>query len=134
MSLSNKTVMIQIQKSILDRLMSEVENGKRQPDELFRFLAVEDVYINWDVYERITRLAPIRAGLINQPTIRFDFHNPRPKLKSRSKADMKDFLRQAVRFIVVRILRPILERVIKIEHRVSIVAVSDVVIGQKDRT
>lgn|GEM_PF-1801666 len=133
MSLSNKTVMIQIQKSILDRLMSDVERGIRQPDELIRFLAVEDVYINWDVYERLTRIAPVRAGLVNQPVISLDFHNPKPSMRVTSKAELKNFIRQMARYFIVKLIRPVLERVIKIDQKVSIVTTLDVAIGQKER-
>jgi hypothetical protein len=103
MRLSNQTVLTQIRRNLTDRMLGQIERGEDHADEFMRFLALEPVQLNWDIYERLTRALPMRMAMGRVPHIRINFHNPKPVLRSGGFHDRWIFLKEKIRFRIKEI-------------------------------
>jgi hypothetical protein len=100
MRLSNQTVLNQIRRNLTDQMLGQIERGENHSDEFMRFLALEPVQLNWDIYERLTRAVPMRMGMGRIPQWRIQFHNPIPVLRSGGFHDRWLFFKEKIRFRV----------------------------------
>jgi hypothetical protein len=105
--LSNQTVMVQIRRNIVDDMLGALESGQGNVDEFLRFLVLEPVDINWDTYERLTRVVPVHVGFGRQQVFRIDAHLEKPKWRGLRSAwqYIKERINHHFEKMVIRLLR-----------------------------
>ncbi len=120
---SHLTIMQQVRHNVLADLMHRATHSDFHRQELKTFLAMEPVTLNTDIYFNVANSNPTTLGMvrIDTPTILRD--NPFPKLGSLRFDDLKNYPRQWVRYIVLKILLRYLPRVLAFEPQVKPVTI-----------
>lgn len=127
-SLSNQTVMIQIRRNLVDRMLGDVEQGRGNADELVRTMVLEPVELNWDTYERLTRISPMHVGLFRNQSVRINDQLMAPKWQGIGSAWF--FIMQTANYLFKKRILKILAHHLVFEERVVITAMYDNTIDQ----
>ena len=117
--INNRIVMRQIRKNLLDRFLSEAESGDGRFDEFVRFVALEPVEINEDVFERISRLTEKTIGFGRIPSVRIGPIIPKPQFGGFGFGSVLKYIKQVLVSALSRVFRKMLIRLLIIEERPS---------------